>query len=97
MIYVFVNKIYYNMVDLAFDEFFATRNVSRYPIMSIKNNCQLEYTVKDAKSLNIRCNSFSIRVVKVWNSLPENVVTASSFYAFKIGLSSVDLTAFCVG
>ena len=42
-------KIYYNMVDLAFDEFFATRNVSRYPIMSIKNNCQLKYTVKDAK------------------------------------------------
>ena len=90
-------SIFYNLVDLAFDEFFCIRTLSRYPIMSIMNSCQLEHTVKDAKSLKIRCNSFSIRVVKNWNSLPENVVTAPSFSMFKSRLAYVDLNPFCVG
>ena len=31
----------------------------------------------------LRKNSFSIRIVKIWNSLPEDIVSAPSVNAFK--------------
>ena len=38
---------------------------------------------------------FSERVIPIWNSLPNSVVSASSVCAFKAHLSHVDLTPFC--
>ena len=38
---------------------------------------------KERPRLNIRANSFSNRVVNVWNNLPEQVVMAPSLNAFK--------------
>ena len=90
-------QIYYNLIDLAFAEFFTVRTMPRYPITSIKNSCQLEQTVKNSKSLKIRAGFFSIRVVTVWNALPDNVVTAPSLALFKLRLASVNLYQFCVG
>ena len=35
---------------------------------------------------NLRKYSFSIRIINIWNSLPENVVTANTFDCFKTRL-----------
>ena len=42
-----------------------------------------------------RYNFFSQRVIKVWNSLPSNVIEATSLNAFKSCLSKIDLSSFC--
>ena len=42
---------------------------------------------KKRSRLNVRANKFSQRVVDQWNSLPECVVTAPSFNAFKSRLN----------
>ena len=39
---------------------------------------------------------FLLRVIKVWNSLPSNVIEATSLDAFKSRLSKIDLSSFCV-
>jgi acyl CoA:acetate/3-ketoacid CoA transferase len=39
--------------------------------------------------LNIRKNSFCIRVVNMWNSLPENVVTVKTLLTFERRLDPV--------
>ncbi|XP_018018629.1 uncharacterized protein LOC108675150 [Hyalella azteca] len=38
--------------------------------------------------LNVRAGYFSYRVVSIWNSLPDSVVTAPSINAFKIRLDN---------
>lgn len=50
------------------------------------NNCKLK---KRGQWRTVtRANSFSVRVVNVWNSLPEDIVTATSIGAFKHRLDS---------
>ena len=43
---------------------------------------------KERPRLNIRANSFSNRVVNVWNNLPEQVFMAPSLNAFKSRLNA---------
>ena len=40
----------------------------------------------------IRDRFFALRVVRVWNSLPDSVVSAPSLKSFKYRLSEVDLS-----
>ena len=44
---------------------------------------------KRRSRLQIRANSFSNRVVDVWNSLPDSVVQAPSLNCFKMRLNSL--------
>ena len=39
--------------------------------------------VKPAAKKNVRCHSFSIRIVNDWNSLPKSAVKAETANAFK--------------
>ena len=42
---------------------------------------------KERSRLNVRANSFSSRVVNIWNQLPEDVVMAPSLNTFKSRLN----------
>lgn len=45
-------------------------------------------------SINCRLFSFSCRVINIWNSLPSDVVTATSISAFKRQLNSINFNIF---
>ena len=86
-------NIYYKLVDLDFNNFFSVKTISPYPTRV--HSCQLDLSVKSLKSPAYQRNFFSIRVVKIWNALPETVVTASNIDSFKFRLDLVDLYPFC--
>jgi len=82
-------KILYNLVDLDATSFFMLDNgvyMTRGHSMKLKlQNCNYDF----------RKYFFPLRVINVWNSLPEYVVTANSIKNFKTRLSSCNLTAYC--
>jgi len=82
-------KILYNLVDLDANSFFTRDN---YTYATRGHSLKLRHQ-------NYSCDSrkyfFSLRVVNVWNSLPENIVTANSIDSFKNRLSSFDLSRYC--
>ena len=43
----------------------------------------------ESSEYNLRKYSFTVRVVKVWNSLPDTLVNVESVYAFENGLDNV--------
>ena len=47
--------------------------------------------------VNCRQHFFVVRVVKVWNSLPADVVCANSVSVFVHELKSVDFSQFLIG
>ena len=47
--------------------------------------------------VDCRKRFFAVRVVRVWNSLPDDVVSADSLPLFVVRLRSVDLGGFIVG
>ena len=82
-------KIIDGLCDLNFDEFFtlASSSVTR------GHNYEL---IKPLSKNNWLLNFYSSRVVSYWNSLPPDVVNASSFAIFVIKLNLVDLDKFCI-
>ena len=53
--------------------------------------------VKNRSHLNCRTYSFVSRVINVWNSLSNNIVTSSSVCQFVNRLKTFDLTKFIRG
>jgi len=47
--------------------------------------------------VNCRQHFFAVRVVKVWNNLPADVVCANSVSVFVHKLTSVDFSQFLIG
>ena len=41
---------------------------------------------KKTSRLNVRKHTFTIRIVEIWNSLPESVIQAKTVKPFEIGL-----------
>jgi hypothetical protein len=86
---VLVYKIVYGLSDLNFTDYFISNNsnysLRRHPlqIKCIKNNSNQQWQ-----------NSFFYRVVKIWNSLPEDVVRTESISSFKSKLTTVFLSRF---
>ena len=82
-------KIINGLCDLNFDEFFtfASSSVTR------GHNYKL---IKPLSKNNWLLNFYSSRVVSYWNSLPPDVVNASSFTIFVKKLNLVDLDRFCI-
>ena len=77
----YVYKIYYGLTDLDFSAFFA-RNSS-----SARGNCCKLFQPALHRNLACRRHYFTNRIIPVWNSLPNEVVLASSLEAFKRELS----------
>ena len=63
-------------------EFYQTYNLRRH------DNCLKSHTISKS---NIRNNFFSIRILKVWNRLPINIVQSKSSEIFKLRLEKIDL------
>ena len=84
-------KIVYKLVDLPMEDFFLIDfNYHNLRGHSLK--------LKPVGSLSVyscRYNFFLQRVIKLWNSLPSNVIEATSLDAFKSRLSKIDLSSFC--
>jgi hypothetical protein len=87
---VLTYKILHNLLPLSRGDFFELSQETRTRGHSLKlkiPRCQLDTT----KSF------FSNRVQKVWNSLPQAVVSSPSVPIFKSRLSNIDLSSFIKG
>lgn len=80
-------KIVFNIVQLDFSEFFA-RNT--YP--STRGHPYKLYV--NHNRANIRYHFFACRVVKMWNSLPVDIIDFSSLSRFRRSLCKIDFSEF---
>ena len=83
---VLMYKIYHNLIHIKFDTFF-TKNPSNYHLR--RHTCTIKNT-KIPRS-RIRNHFFSHRIVKLWNSLPNDVVNSKTLKIFKNQLNEVNL------
>jgi len=77
-------KIVYNHVNINRDCFFT---FATYP--STRGH-SLKLALPDS-IINARLHSFAVRIIPVWNNLPNDVVTAANIYLFKNRLSKTNL------
>ena len=83
-------KIIYGLVDLNVKDFFVFKE-SQHPT----RGHSLELRHEDIyKTRNCRKFFFSVRVVEIWNSLPDSVVSATSIGSFKCRLEKIDLNKY---
>ena len=81
-------KIVHKLIDIDFTEFFEFER-------SVYNTRGHMYKLRIPKIVNsVRKNFFSIRVLPVWNSLPNELVGVTSILKFKNGLRQVNLNNF---
>ena len=74
---IFIYKIINSLVDLNFNDFFSF-------LSSPYNLRRHQLCLKSSKYVSdVRKYFFSNRVVNIWNSLPENIVTATSLEVFR--------------
>ena len=81
-------KIVYGLDGLKFDDFFKFKRIN-YSLR--RHNKQL---VEMKFASDVRKHSFSLRVAKVWNYLPQLSVSAPSVSVFKTSLCNVDVSNF---
>jgi len=79
----------FNIVALEFSEFFA-----RSTYLSTRSHLR-KLHVNHTRA-NIRYNYFACRVVKVWNSLPADIVDFSSLCRFRRSLGNTDFSEFLI-
>jgi Reverse transcriptase (RNA-dependent DNA polymerase)/Endonuclease-reverse transcriptase len=82
-------KIIHNLIPLNQADFFKfdTQNKTRGNKLKIKPN--------KAKT-NARFSFFSSRIIKIWNSLPNDAVCSANLYVFKNYISKMNLSKFLI-
>ena len=85
-----VFNIIHRSVDLPVNAFFSFKD-SCYAMRG--HPLQLKKT--ETPHHQFRQHAFPIRVINIWNSLPEAVVLSPSLFSFKLALDKVDLSPFC--
>jgi hypothetical protein len=56
-----------------------------------------KFKLVEPKSVSVRDSNFYVnRIVNIWNSLPESIVTADSIFSFKRRLNSFDFSNFII-
>ena len=86
-----VYKIVNGVLDVCFEDFFEWQPNFRN---TRGNGLKIKMPIS---RLDVKKYSFSSRVVKIWNSLPGNVVHAPSIESFKAKVSSADLNTYMKG
>ena len=86
---VLLFKIVYGISDINFANYFTLIN-SNY---NLRRNSMQICPTRNHKNDQWR-NSFFIRVVRVWNTLPEETVTSPTVSLFKMKLEKLDFSAF---
>ena len=84
-----VYKIMNNIEQVEKDTFF------KFPNYAATRGHQFKLAKKQHR-LKVRSNSFSLRVIDSWNSLPDKVVMAPSLNSFKSRLNTFGKELFCV-
>jgi len=82
-------KIIHNLSSLKFADFFP------YPTYNSTRGHSHRLAVPIFKS-DVRKHSFACRVVPVWNSLPNEIITAKSLFNFKAQIRQIDLGKFLI-
>ena len=82
-------KIIHNLIDLNCEDFFK---FSRH-LLTRSHNLTL---TKPICKTNLYLNSFSNRVINVWNKLPINVVNAPSLPSFVNSIKKIDFSSFLI-
>ncbi len=85
---IWAYKIIHGLVDLDSADFF------QFSTSQTRGHTKKLYPKKSYSWLSGRVNFFSSRIISLWNSLPDDVVTASSLSEFKSKMQSVDFTPF---
>jgi len=80
-------RLLHGLCDFDFNRFFEIRGSSQTRGHSLK--LVVQPALRDCRKF-----FFANRVVKVWNALPENLVTATTLYIFKRNLKTIDLSKF---
>ena len=75
---VFLFKIINKYVDINFSEYFKTNNYT-----SNLRRHKHHISRQDVAQSQIRNNYFSYRVIKNWNSLPEDIISSETLEIFK--------------
>ena len=83
-------KIYYNLSDLQFDDYFIPSK-RRHNLRSHKFVIQSKFYT----SCDQFRNFFFDRIVGIWNSLSHDLVSATSLQQFKRRLTKFDLHTIC--
>ena len=86
---IMVYKILYGLVDMNRNDYFTFAS-SRTRGHSMK-------LCVNYSRINCRKYFFSNRVINIWNSLPENIVTSVSLFVFKKKIYAHDIACFCRG
>jgi hypothetical protein len=84
-------NIIHNQVNINREAFFAFA-----PAINNTRGHSLKLLYPDSR-INVRAHSFSVRVISIWNRLPESVVTAASVGQFKLFLREIDFTYALLG
>ena len=80
-------KIVFGLIKLDFDVFFTFS-----PVVCTTGH---QYKLFNNRGdVNVRKNFFSIRIVKIWNSLPSDIVDFTSLAAFSRTIKLVDFSKF---
>ena len=86
---IMLYKIIHNLLDLPFEQLFSWRCTNR-----LLRNSQRSFQLKmDFSRTTVRSNFFSNRVIKLWNSLDQNLVSQTNLKAFISEIENVDLDA----
>jgi len=75
-------KIIYGLVDIPFDAFikFSTNSTRGHPLKLYYSNSRI----------NERANSFTVRIVTLWNCLPAATVLSCSLQSFKKSIEDIN-------
>jgi hypothetical protein len=69
-------------------------NINSNELSTLSQNTHLrgnKFKLVNPKSVSVRDSNFFVnRVVNIWNSLPDGIITAESVYSFKRPLNSFD-------
>ena len=87
---IYCYKIIHGLTCLLVDDFFVLSNVNYTRGHSFK-------LMVPVSRINCRLNFFSVRVINVWNSLPDNVVSARTVVNFTRSLQVINFSTFLRG
>ena len=86
---ILLYKILHGLIDISFDNYFSV-NRSRTRGHPFKLNIVVS---------RINCHKYHFfnRVIRIWNSLPSDIVTIEKFHTFKNRVFDFDVRRFCIG
>jgi hypothetical protein len=83
-------KIIHGLVALTSDDFFTLSDYHSTRGHSFK-------LVVPESRVNCRSHFFAVRVIRIWNNLPEEIVSVTHLSAFTAKLKKYNLNAFLIG